>query len=65
MQLLPASLGMMAVSSGEIHLLVEVRMHNPTLVAVLWAVGVLIVKPFIVNQDKGLKCFALTNYYDH
>ena len=37
MQLLPASL-----SSGEIHLLVEVRMHNPTLVAVLWEVGVLI-----------------------
>ena len=64
MQLLPASLGS-AVSSGEIHLLVEVRMHNPTLVAVLWAVGVLIVKPFIVNQDKGLKCLALTNYYDH
>jgi hypothetical protein len=32
MQLLPASLGMMAVSSGEIHLLVEVRMHNPILV---------------------------------
>ena len=60
MQLLPASL-----SSGEIHLLVEVRMHNPTLVAVLWAVGVLIVKPFIVNQDKDLKCLALTNYYDH
>ena len=60
MQLLPASL-----SSGEIHLLVEVRMHNPTLVAVLWAVGVLIVKPFIVNQDKGLKCLALTNSYDH
>ena len=53
------------LSSGEIHLLVEVRMHNPTLVAVLWAVGVLIVKPFIVNQDKGLKCLALTNYYDH
>ena len=65
MQLLPASLGMMALSSGEIHLLVEVRMHNPTLVAVLWVVGVLIVKPFIVNQDKGLKCLALTNYYDH
>ena len=40
-------------------------MHNPTLVAVLWAVGVLIVKPFIVNEDKGLKCLALTNYYDH
>ena len=39
--------------------------YNFALVAVLWAVGVLIVKPFIVNQDKGLKCFALTNYYEH